>query len=337
MTEIILQTLNHQDMDWLQSTGTPHQLKVNQALSDRNTCHLILEGKLSVRPNPNQSLNYLSQGDILGITSQDWGDRTTVQAIGNTLLLAIPKPEIRQKLQDDPSFAAHLYQAQALLLTRRLKRLMGQLDPDDLAYQPQRESVTVFSGLQDSDLDWIITVGKVQSIPPNTYLLQGNSPIDAMHILLDGVCVVELDEDRRSPLLKAFSKPGEEEPTREELARLSRGDLIGETALVNANPMNIVVRTVRESKVLSIPRWRIAAKLLHDIEFASRFYQVLATILTNQQNIILQNLGQETDLDESEDQSDHEFLNKVALAEARFEWMLKRIQSELGTGREIQW
>jgi hypothetical protein len=30
-------------------------------------------------------------------------------------------------------------------------------------------------------------------------------------------------------------------------------------------------------------------------------------------------------------------LNKVALAEARFEWMLKRIQTELGTGREIQW
>jgi CRP-like cAMP-binding protein len=327
MSEIILQTLSHQDMDWLQHAGTPHQLKANQVLSDRplNTFYLILEGKLGI----NQS--YLSQGDMLGLTpGPDWGSHT-VQAIDNTLLLAIPKPEIQQKLQDDPSFAAHLYQAKALLLARQLRRMMRQLDPEDL-YQPQRESVTVFSGLQDSDLDWIITVGKVQSIPPDTYLLQSAHPIDAMHILLDGACAVEWDEDGRSPLLKAFSKPEEAQP-RQELARLSRGDLIGETAFVNANPMNIAVRTVRESKVLSIPRWRIAAKLLHDIEFASRFYQVLATILTNQQNILLQNHDQ----DESEDQADHEFLNKVALAEARFEWMLKRIQSELGTGREIQW
>jgi CRP-like cAMP-binding protein len=332
MTEIILQTLSHQDMDWLQSAGKPRQLKANQVLIDRdrplNTFYLILEGKLSVNQND------LSQGEMLGLTSGPaWGSHT-VQAIDNALLLAIPKSDIQQKLQDDPSFAAHLYQAQALLLSRRLKQLMGQLDPNDLPYQPQRESVTVFSGLQDSDLDWIITVGKVQSIPPNTCLLQSAHPIDAMHILLDGACAVEWDENGRSPLLKAFSKPGDGQP-RQELARLSRGDLIGEMALVNANPMNIVVRTVRESKVLSIPRWRIAAKLLHDIEFASRFYRVLATILTNQQNILLQNNG--SDLDESEDQADHEFLNKVALAEARFEWMLKRIQSELGTGREIQW
>jgi CRP-like cAMP-binding protein len=327
MTEIILQTLSHQDIDWLRNAGTPYPLKAHQVLSDRplNTFYLILEGKLGVNQN------YLSQGDMLGLTpGPDWGSHA-VQAIDNTLLLAIPKPEIQQKLQDDPSFAAHLYQAKALLLARQLRRMMKQLDPDD-SYQPQRESVTVFSGLQDNDLDWIITVGKVQSIPPDTYLLQSAHPIDAMHILLDGACAVEWDEDGRSPLLKAFSKPEEAQP-KQELARLSRGDLIGETAFVNANSMNIAVRTVRESKVLSIPRWRIAAKLLHDIEFASRFYQVLATILTNQQNILLQNHDQ----DESEDQADHEFLNKVALAEARFEWMLKRIQSELGTGREIQW
>lgn len=314
-------------MDWLQSAGTAQSLKAKQGLIDRHTFHLVLTGKLSV----NQS--DLFPGDMLGLTAENWGG--TVQAIDNTLLLAIPKPDIQQKLQDDPSFAAHLYHAQALLLARRLKRLRGQFDPEDVANPPQRESVTVFSGLQDSDLDWMITVGKIQSIPPDTCLLQGGQPIDAMHILLDGACAVEWDGDGRSPLLKAFTKPQNEQP-REELARLSRGDLIGETALVNANPINLVVRTVRESKVLSIPRWRIAAKLLHDIEFASRFYQVLATILTNQQNILLQD--DESDLDESEDlAADPEFLNKVALAEARFEWMLKRIQSELGTGREIQW
>jgi CRP-like cAMP-binding protein len=101
MTEIIRQTLSHQDMEWLQNAAKPHSLKPQQVLIDRdrplNTFYLILEGNLSANQNT------LSQGDMLGLTAgPDWGGHT-VQAIDNTLLLAIPKSDIQQKLQEIPA------------------------------------------------------------------------------------------------------------------------------------------------------------------------------------------------------------------------------------------
>jgi CRP-like cAMP-binding protein len=352
MTNILLQTLSGQDTHWLQTTGKPLQISAGKTIADRqwgaNPFCLVLEGKLSVMPShvehsarTNPALTHFSQGEMLGVLSQaDGGDRMqSVQAIEDSLVLAIPAAVMQQKLQDDPSFAAHFYQANALLLARRLNFLIPRLNPETIsAYQSQQEIVTVFSSLQDSDLDWLITVGTIQSIAADTCLVQGNQPIDAMHILLDGALTVEVLDDARSPMLQAFVPlpPTKATKAHSELARLSRGNLIGETALVNANPGNVSIKAVRESKILSIPRWRLAAKLSHDVEFASRFYRVLMLILAHQQQLIQQSLGHDDGQTELEQEGDG-ILNKVALAEARFEWMLKRIQTELGTGREIQW
>jgi signal-transduction protein with cAMP-binding, CBS, and nucleotidyltransferase domain len=352
MTNILLQTLSGQDTHWLQTTGKLLQISAGKTIADRqwgaNPFCLVLEGKLSVMPShvehsarTNPALTHFSQGEMMGVLSQaDGGDRTQlVQAIEDSLVLAIPAAVMQQKLQDDPSFAAHFYQANALLLARRLNFLIPRLNPETTsAYQSQQEIVTVFSSLQDSDLDWLITVGTIQSIAPNTCVVQGNQPIDAMHILLDGALTVEVLDDARSPMLQAFVPlpPTKATKAHSELARLSRGNLIGETALVKANPGNVSIKAVRESKILSIPRWRLAAKLSHDVEFASRFYRVLMLILAHQQQLIQQSLGHDDGQTELEQEGDG-ILNKVALAEARFEWMLKRIQTELGTGREIQW
>ncbi|MBD2329098.1 cyclic nucleotide-binding domain-containing protein [Alkalinema sp. FACHB-956] len=360
MTDILLQTLSSQDIHWLQTVGQPHQLQAHDILSDRESfqdnAYVLLEGKLalyattieqntiehSARTQSTQPLTQLASGELLGfLSAQDSGYRPiTLQALDRASLLAIPQAKLQQKLQDDPSFAAHLYQAQARLLARRLNRLKKQLNtPAALANQPQRESVTIFSILEDSDLDWLITVGTVQLLPANTNLIQKAQPIDALHILLDGTLALGLSTDSRSSLLTAFSLLSTVDSTDRftEFARLSRGDFIGETALVNAYPSDLTVRALRESKVLSIPRWRLSAKLHHDVEFASRFYHMLTIILTHQQTILLQHLGHGNSLDESDPAPDGEFLNKVALAEARFDWMLKRIQTELGTGKEIQW
>ncbi|MGI0491629.1 cyclic nucleotide-binding domain-containing protein [Alkalinema pantanalense CENA528] len=354
MTDILLQTLSSQDIHWLQTVGTLYPTQPNAILNEHevspDTAYILLEGKLAIHATPiehsartptAQPLTHLSSGELIGwLSCQDSNDRpATIQALDRALLLAIPQAQLQQKLQTDPSFAAHLYQAQALLLARRLQRFLRHLQtPNALAYPPQRESVTIFSILEDSDLDWLITVGKVQLLPANTELIQKYQPIDSLHILLDGTLALGLTADSRSPLLTAFSliSSAESNDRFSEFARLSRGDFLGETALVNAYPNHLTVKVLRESKVLSIPRWRLSAKLHHDVQFASRFYRMLAIILTHQQTLMLQHLGH-GDLEEPEASADSEFLTKVALAEARFDWMLKRIQTELGTGKEIQW
>lgn len=95
------------------------------------------------------------------------------------------------------------------------------------------------------------------------------------------------------------------------------------------------VKAAEDSVVLSIPRWRLAAKLLHDVAFAARFYRVLAVLLADKQRAIVsrlgygrlsystgQSLGENL---EYENELNSDFLAQVALAGARFDWMLKRI------------
>lgn len=353
MTDLLRQILSCQDVQWLQTTGKSIQIKAGETLIDRHhpidAFYLLLDGKLSVTPvqvehsartQTGHALTNLVGGEMLGILAQHDGmdQGQSIQAIDDALVLTVPQATMRQKLQDDPQFAAHLYHVNAVLLGRRTKFLIKQLNTEAIAtYQPEQEFVTVFSGLEDSDLDWLVTVGTVQSIGANADLIQGTQPVDAIHILLDGALSVGLMNDSRPPMVSTFNPAPPHSHRDRESSRLSPGALIGETALLSQNPLNLTVTAMRESKVLSIPRWRLAAKLLHDIEFASRFYRVLAITLAHQQKALRQYFGLGQHQDDEFNESEDEVLSQADLAEARFEWMLKRIQTELGTGREIQW
>ncbi|MGL5804706.1 MAG: cyclic nucleotide-binding domain-containing protein, partial [Xenococcaceae cyanobacterium] len=131
------------------------------------------------------------------------------------------------------------------------------------------------------------------------------------------------------------SLEGSETPEKE-LSRLSRGDIVGESPFLEARPPNFNVRAIEDSIVLSVPRWRLAAKLLHDVGFASRFYRVLTALLADKQQALVNQIGygrvsysQGQSLEESDEYDNElstEALSRVALAGARFDWMLKRMK-----------
>ena len=87
--------------------------------------------------------------------------------------------------------------------------------------------------------------------------------------------------------------------------------------------------------MLSIPRWRLAAKLLHDIEFAARFYRVIAISITDKQQAIINHCsygrfystGQPLhEYCKYENELSAESLLQVSIAANRFDWMLRKIQ-----------
>jgi CRP-like cAMP-binding protein len=96
------------------------------------------------------------------------------------------------------------------------------------------------------------------------------------------------------------------------------------------------VTAAEDSTVLSIPRTSLTAKLEQDDSFAARFYRALGVFLASRLRKSQQRLGYGSDniLDdeiEHENELDPEILNHVALAGARFDWMLKRLR-EAGRG-----
>jgi CRP-like cAMP-binding protein len=346
MTAVLLKELSNHDINWMLAHGAPVAVTAETPLiapgDPGDGFYILLDGSLAVRAAEQgaRTTPRLSPGELVGmLPGWELPIGTTLQASKNSQVLAISRSVLQQKLQDDPQFAAHLYRASAVLLAQRLEQQRAELG---VAESPGRESITVFAGLQDSDLDWLIAVGQVQPLPVHTVLVQPGRPADALHILLDGALGISAVPDRPAahPLLTTFSRQPTE-PT-VEFGRLSRGDIVGELLFVNACPPPVTVTAVRDCQVLSVPRWRLATKLLYDAEFAARFYSVLCHLLAQQQSR-LQALGGSSPATAPNDLLEDQFLTQVALAEKRFDWMLERIQSQQspssqsGHRKAIQW
>jgi len=333
MTEVLLKELSNVDIGWLMQNGKHQRLGVDDLLIQADQTdffYILLRGSLTVcLSHSGREFIHLSDGEIAGAIPFLHSSTSTIKAKVSSEVLVIPRSLLTQKLEQDAEFAAHFYRACAILLANRLKQLSQTLGchPAILMQMQLKEAAVVFAELQDADLDWLIAVGKVQQFAGETVVIDSGKPIDELHILLDGAMSLSLTEKYNELIAKVFSDSTAE--AEQEFARLSRGELLGELVFIDAHSIAVKVRTLRDSQVFSIPRWRIAAKLLHDGGFAARFYKVLAALLSNKQQAIAQKLGSHT-----EELGGH-FLAQMALAEARFDWMLKRIQTQKGS--EIQW
>ena len=360
MTEVLLKELSNQDIDWMLVAGHRVEIESGTVLIQQgqplDALYILLDGALTVsltQPDanplgrafaaleggvlPGREIARLSSGEMVGEIPfmENYLPSTTVQATTKSLVLKIPRTQLIQKLQSDLDFAAHLYRAIAILSANRLQQTMDRLGRNTVVLsKPQlREALIVFAELQDSDIDWLVAAGRVQQVAANTVLIRSGRPIEALHILLDGAVTLNASEADENPLTRAFSNLEKNQPIEREFARLSRGDIVGETPFLEAQPPAVTVKALQDSRILSIPRWRLAAKLFHDVGFAVRFYRVLAIMLADKQQAIVQRLGygrltyssgQSLDSSYGNELNTH-FLTHMALAGARFDWMLKRI------------
>jgi bacteriocin-type transport-associated protein len=363
MTEVLLKELTNSDIDWILATGQREEITAGTILIRQGTpvdaLYILLDGALSVSvaqadDNPigrafaaleggelsGREVAKLANGEVVGEMPflASYQSSTTVKAARKSLVLMIPQQQLIQKLQEDITFAAHFYRAIAVLLAHRLEQMISQIGQSTVVlFQPQiREILFTFAELNDSDIGWMIVAGNAMRIPAGTVLFQAGRPVDALYILLDGKMVASIAEDTSNPLTRAFSTLEQTDYIEREFAKLSRGDIVGETPFVEASPPAMTIRAVEDATVLSIPRWRLSAKLLHDVGFAARFYRVLAILLADKQQGIINSLGygritysSGKSLDERltyEDELSSSFLAQVTLAGTRFDWMLKQIR-----------
>lgn len=166
----------------------------------------------------------------------------------------------------------------------------------------------ILGELSDEDIDWLIKAGVREEVAAGTVLIYEGKPVDALYILLDGTLVVTISalEGRQ-------------------IARLSSGDVVGEMSFVDARPPSATVQTLEQSLVLAVPRTALTEKLQQDIGFASRFYRALAILLSSRLRGTVRQLSD--DRRPSEREVDLAASENVALAEARFDWLLRRLKS----------
>jgi CRP/FNR family cyclic AMP-dependent transcriptional regulator len=177
-----------------------------------------------------------------------------------------------------------------------------------------RKVLFILSELADSDLDWLVENGIRQTFPGGAVLIQEGEPIDVLFVLLDGHLSVRL-----------AALDGKE------VATLRSGEVLGELSFLDSRPPSASVVAQDEVTVLTISRSLLSSQLEQDSAFAARFYRALGIFLSSRLRKTQQRLGYGGDdvLNEDvahEDELDPDLLDHVALAGARFDWMLKRLR-----------
>ena len=365
MTEVLLKELSNSDIDWMIATGLRREIAAGTVLVQdgkaADSLHILLDGILTVtvsQPDDNplarafaaieggetsgREIARLASGEVVGeipfVSVRPIA--TTVKAAEKSLVMSIQEQQLAVKLQQDVGFASRFYRAIAILLSDRLQSIITQFGRSNLAQgQPLRDVLFVLGELHDSDIDWMMACGTQEKIAANTVLIHERGPVDALYILLGGKMSLSVSSDERNPLTRAFAAIEGGEILGREIARLSQGEIVGETPFIDNRLPSATVKAIEDSLVLLIPRQVLAAKLQQDVGFASRFYRVIATLLSNRLQGMLSRLGygrrvysRGQSLDEAveyEDELELSVLDRVALAGKRFDWMQERLSNTL--------
>lgn len=175
-----------------------------------------------------------------------------------------------------------------------------------------RKVLFILGQLNDSDVEWLSTVGERRKIAAGTELIREGADLDTVYLILEGQMSVWAG-------------------ARIKLATVASGDILGEMSLVDSSKTSASIKCDTESVVLAIPKAKLSDRLSSDVGFAARFYKALALFLADRMRNTIRRMGygamedeparSDTDLDEL----DAEVLDNVHLAGARFERILQKL------------
>lgn len=134
----ILGILEDEDVDWLVSAGNRQELTTDEVLIQEgeaiSAIYLILSGHfaVSIERSQNAEIARLTSGEVVGEMSfiDHLPPSATVTALESSVVLAIQRDILTQKLSQDVGFAQRWYQALATLLSIRLRGIVQHLESE---------------------------------------------------------------------------------------------------------------------------------------------------------------------------------------------------------------
>ncbi|MEO0532731.1 MAG: cyclic nucleotide-binding domain-containing protein [Cyanobacteria bacterium P01_A01_bin.123] len=346
MADVLLRELTNTDLDWLVTTGQHDTVSAEQVMLRPNdpwdAIYVLLEGGVTLfqGDSGDRPLTTINRGEIFGEAPLfDLPSLGMVKAVQPSQVITIPKGLLTTKLAEDMTFAAHFYRAIAVMLSERLRSMFEMSDKLNLGKaHAVKEALFIFSELRDSDVDWLISAGKVEKLSADRVLLQVGRPVDALHLVLDGRFSIAVPDSYCNPLSMCFISLEKRSRNYQVFAEISKGGLPGIISFLDSRPMPVTIRSLGDSLVFTIPRSAMTVKLQTDMGFASRFYRVIAVQISELlQTVMEQLVGGSTATQGSnggvqamsnvmdDDELDLDDLQQVSQGAARFNWMLEQL------------
>ncbi len=367
MKDVLLEELSNSDIQWLKNMGQPQRISADTILIEQQSLvdflYIVMNGEFIATLTRHQGGNLLggvfaaleddqtleqeigqfSGGEVLGEMS--FLDVTPavnrIKALEDSVVLGIPSQKLLEKLQEDLEFASRFYRAIAMLLLERfensvqlyLKRRLGQI-------APLQDVALIFGELSDSDVDWMLQKGHLETIKADTVLIKSGEQVENLYIVLQGLISVSVSEQKKNPLTSVFAileTENEESSTslEREISQISRGGILGEISAFDSHRSFSTLRTIEDSNILVIPRQELLVKLQRDPAMASRFYRVVSQLISGRLQGLISRLGfgktsyqfgqrltQDIDY---EDELDLDVMDNLSLGGARFDWLLRRL------------
>jgi|SRR5882757_7172364 CRP-like cAMP-binding protein len=125
--------LEDTDVQWLGSIGKLVQLESGNIVIREGEpaafVYLVIDGSCSVIVGGKRKVAELMPGEVVGEMSfvDSRPPSASVQASTRTLLLAIPRDLLQQRIESDAPFASRFYRALAVFLATRLRASVAQL------------------------------------------------------------------------------------------------------------------------------------------------------------------------------------------------------------------
>jgi len=119
----------------------------------------------------------------------------------------------------------------------------------------------IAAGLSDSDMLWLLSVGKLRRLNIGERLVTAGKAIPDLFFVTNGLLGVMLGDGSR-------------------VAQLHTGDVVGEMSFVERHSPLVSVIAEESTEVLAIPRKLILDRFEQEPVFAARFYRALAVFLS---------------------------------------------------------
>lgn len=127
-----LSELTDFDVEWLLQVGRQEEVPAGTVLIHEgqpvDTLYVLLEGTsiVSISALEGRQLARLAVGDVVGELSfiDTYPPAATVQTLDRSVVLAIPRLVLAEKLQTDVAFGCRFYRALSMLLSHRLRGMV---------------------------------------------------------------------------------------------------------------------------------------------------------------------------------------------------------------------
>lgn len=123
-----------------------------------------------------------------------------------------------------------------------------------------------FQGMNNTDINWLVSIGKREKFAPNTILIQEGQIVNSIYFILVGGLSISL-----------AGLNGENQ----EIARLGNGEIVGEMSWMDHHQSPITALVVDSAEILEITHEKLQIKIKQDHGFAARFYQAMSIVFSD--------------------------------------------------------